>query len=319
MARLIAGVALIAFGFVLLTLVGWSTFHPPAHYAIAVRPAPLETQRDAETLGLTPVALTEFLIEAKDMHDPVARGLVARDGERLVPLIWRNTVTSPVLFADRNAADLAKVITALRDHAPPDAVIFAWWDLSRAIRLLARRDAPLDDGNARGLSLPAAWPEAHAAETGRWGAGVPATAAVDFGRFIDALFDRTTDGAATLRRLANGKTAFVVVHISDVGKLAASKAGRLSIGYRDFPASGVSHGVIKSAKQWLQEEHINGPFAAEPVDGALRVHFFGKAEDGERLLAKLLPFSTSNPTSVSGFELVFQHKGYWIYRLVTGD
>jgi hydroxylamine oxidation protein HaoB len=34
------------------------------------------------------------------------------------------------------------------------------------------------------------------------------------------------------------------------------------------------------------------------------------------LIAKLLPFTTTNQLGLNRFRLVFQHRGYWIYRLV---
>ena len=39
------------------------------------------------------------------------------------------------------------------------------------------------------------------------------------------------------------------------------------------------------------------------------------SRDGDRLIARLLPFSTSLPSPLTRFSLVYQHKGWWIYRL----
>jgi len=105
------------------------------------------------------------------------------------------------------------------------------------------------------------------------------------------------------------------VRISDVWRLAAVRPQKLSIAYKDFAATGVSHGLIKSAQQWLRDEKIEGGYAVEPTGGATRLHYFTRKSDGDRLIARLLPFSTSLPSPPARLSLVYQHKGWWIWRL----
>ena len=322
MARLLSGLALIVCGLTILGLVAWSRHDPRADYALTLGPADDDTRRAmAPLMRALPapenIRVENITITTPDVRIPTATGIVAHDGARLVPLAWRNNVRESVFFADLATADLAQVMEALAQHAPADAVIFAWWDLSRAVRLLTRRDAPLDDPQARGVLAPASWPEARACEAGRWGAGASPETAKTFERFVDALLAGAVDGARILQEMASGKPAYILVHISDVEKLAATRPQELEIGHRDFPASGVSHGVIRSAKQWIEDEKITGPFAAEPIDGAMRLHYFLNSTDSTRLITKLLPFSTSNPAKVEAFELVYQFKGYWVYRVKT--
>jgi hydroxylamine oxidation protein HaoB len=310
------GAALIALGAALMGWSAYSTLRPIAHYDAKLSPAPPDATKDTEGFRIKSELLQQIAVKTPDERRPVATGLVAHDrNQRLVPLVWRNGVTESIFFADVSAADLVKVLTAIREHAPEDAVVLAWWDLSRAIRLIAERDAPLDDSEARGLQLPAAWTEARDIERARWGAGASAQSAQAFGDFIDAMLSDEARGAETLRKLAGGKPAYVVAHISDVWKAAATRPERLSIAYKDFPSSGVSHGLIKSAQQWMRENRIDGAFAVEPMLGATRLHYFQRKDDAETLIAKLLPFSTSNPMRLERFELVYQHKGWWIYRL----
>lgn len=317
MKRLIYGLTLIAFGIFFIGLVIWNVIHPAKNYELTIKVASNELQKEVALLNLTPPNLQEISIITSEIPKPIVTGLAAWDGRQLVPLVWQNAVTESILFSDRTGADLSKVVGALRDHVTKDSIILAWWDLSRAIQLLAGREAPLNDPQARGLIIPPQWNHAFTQETVRWGAGAPAQSAEAFGHFIAALLADPRSGASMLRELAIGKPAYVVVHISDIRKISNTLPERVSIEYRDFPASGLSHGVIQSAKQWMNEENISGPFAAEPVDGGLRVHFTHRIEDSKRLIFQLLPFSTSNPTSVEGFELVFQYKGYWIYRLLV--
>lgn len=309
------GLALVAAGLGLLGWAGYETFRPAPHYTLQIGAAPAEDAQELAALGLAPDALQRVAVTSPEERRPIATGLIARDGARLAPLVWRNDVTEPILFSEVAASDATKVLAAIRAHTPEGAVVLAWWDLSRAIRVAAKKDAPLDDPNARGLLLPPTWTEAAAAERQRFGAGVAPQDAEKFRRFIDALLADETSGATALASLAGGKPAYVAVHISDVWKAAAAQPGRLSIAYKDFPSSGVSHGVIKSAMQWMRDNNIDGGFAAEPLGGATRLHYFERKNDGDTLLAKLLPFSTSNPMHLERLELVYQHKGWWVYRL----
>ena len=314
--RRIAGAGLIAVGLALLGWAGVSALHMKPSYVLSLSPASDAMRRELDAFKLAPdPGIQSVEISTPEERRPIANGLVARNGEHLTPLLWRNAVTDPIFFADSSPADLATVLGAIRDHAPIEAIVLAWWDLSRAIRLVARRDAPLDDPQARGLLIPIVWKDAVDQERARWGAGVTAQTGETFARFIEALTLPEKDGAARLAQLANDRKCFIAVHISDIWKAAAAAPAKLSLAYKDFPSSGVSHGVIKSAKQWLQDNHIDGGFAAEPMGGATRLHYFLRKDDSNTLIAKLLPFSTSNPAQLENFDLVYQLKGYWIYKL----
>lgn len=314
--RRIAGAGLIAVGLALLGWAGGSALHERPSYALSLSIATEGMRRELAALKLAPnTGVQSVEVSTPEEHRPITNGLVAQDGEQLTPLLWRNAVTEPIFFADVSSNDLAAVLAAIRDHAPVEAIVLAWWDFSRAIRLAARRDAPLDDPQARGLLIPTAWKDAYAQERARWGAGAAKQTEETFTRFIEALTLPEKDGAARLAQLANGRDCFIAVHISDIWKAAAAAPSKLSLAYKDFPSSGVSHGVIKSAKQWMQDNRIDGGFAVEPMGGATRLHYFLRKEDSNALIAKLLPFSTSNPAQLENFDLVYQLKGYWIYKL----
>ncbi|MFO1101947.1 MAG: hydroxylamine oxidation protein HaoB [Methylocystis sp.] len=315
--RLIAGVALIVFGFALL---GWAIYaglNPTVPFETRFAPVSAEAAKEADGFGLRADRLQQIEISPKDERRPLADGIIARDDAgRLTPLTWRNEVTEPIFFSDVSADNASKVLAAIREHVPQDAVVLAWWDFSRAIRLIAGRAAPLDDSQARGLLLPAAWSTAAAPERARWGAGAPVGSAESFTRFIDALLDTDEARASeTLKKLADGKPAYVALRISEVWRLAAAKPQKLSIACKDFAATGVSHGLIKSAQQWLRDQKIEGGFAVEPISGATRLHYFARKSDGDRLIARLLPFSTSLPSPLTRLSLVYQHKGWWIWRV----
>lgn len=315
-ARLAVGGALLVVGFAMLGWTLYATLNPVAQYEVRETPATADDAREIANLGVKADALQRFEVKAEGEGRAVAEGLVARgpDG-RLTPLVWRNNVTDPVFFTDTAAADIGKVLAAIREHAPQDAVVFAWWDLSRAIRLVAGRDAPLDDARATGLQIPAAWKNTSAQETARWGGGVDADMTKRFAQFVDALLMDEAKGADSLKALASGKAAIVAVHISDLWKVAAARPGAISVAYKDFPSASVNHGLIKSAQQWLKDEKIDGPFAVEPTGGATRLHYLPRKSDGAALIARLMPFSTSLPEPPTRLSLVWQHKGWWVWRL----
>jgi hydroxylamine oxidation protein HaoB len=318
---MLAPAGLIVAGSAILGWAAWSSLRPPSlPYEQATAPAPAASLTDFSAAGLDIARLERSEIRAPEAGSPIATGIVTRDADqRATPLGWRNAVTEPVFFADIDPADTAKVLAAIREHAPAEAVVFAWWDMSRRIRALAGRRAPLDDPLARGLLTPGAWTVNVAAinenQRAYWGAGVPSGEGETFAKFIDALLMDESRGVAALAEIAGGKEVFVAVHLSDLWKAAAARPDLLSIAYRDFPGGGDTHGVMKAAREWLQENGIEGGFAVEPMGGAIRLHYLPHKTDSARLLARLLPFSTSNPLKLERLELVYQHRGYWIYKL----
>lgn len=267
--------------------------------------------------------LERLEVKARGLAKPVAAGLVTRDREgRLIRLGWENHVTEPVFFADISFPETAKVLAAIEKHVPSEAIIFAWWDLSRQIRALARRQAPLDDPLAQGLHIPSAW-KPSAARIGEklrelWGSGASGNEGSVFNTFIDALLLDEHSGTKALARLANGRKAYLAVHLSDIWKAAEARPGRISAAWRDFPGTPGTHGVMKAVHQWIEEQKIEGGYAVEPMGKATRLHYFLQKSGSNLLLARLLPFSTSNPLQPGALQLVYQQGGYWIYELKAG-
>jgi hydroxylamine oxidation protein HaoB len=255
-----------------------------------------------------------------DQAQPLATSLALSGPSGNVSLTWENHVAERVLSGDATLDETSRLLKAIHSHVADDDVVFAWWDLSRKIRLITRKDAPLDDRHGRGLLVPEAWEQSREAvkreEARFWKEDVADRAEQDFSSFFDSLLKSETDGANDLEQLARGRRAFVVVRLSDLWRLASDRPDLLSIAYRDFPGSAQSHGVMKQVREWLRESGLDYPYAVEPIGSAVRIHYLPKAEQQNLLIAKLLPFTTTNPLGLSRFRLVFQHRGYWIYRLV---
>ncbi len=245
-----------------------------------------------------PVKKLEWRVSG--VREAIAAAFVATDADgRNVPLDWQNNVTEPVFSADLSMTEVGKVLVAIREHVPLGAVVLSWWDLSRKIRLIAQRQAPLDDPQSRGLVMPAAWRSVSglvdASERAFWGKGVPEADGEKFTSFIDALLLDETKGVDALQALAPGKELYVAVHLSDVWKAAAARPDRIEIAYRDFPGAGQSHGVMKATREWISGQKIEGGYAVEPIGNSVRLHYFADKASSDLLIAKMLPFSTSNP------------------------
>lgn len=317
---LLVGAGLAAIAFAALPVA-----KPPAEvpYTTKVTAVPVAemkgTERPPEDVG----KIDKLELNVPGSHQPVAQALIAREADgRAVALNWQNNVTEPVLAADLTTAEVEKVTKAIHDHVPADAPVLSWWDHSRKIRLVSQRNALLDDPLARGLLVPAAWaverPMIESKERAYWGEAVPAQDGDAFSKFIDALLLDEEKGAASLAALAPGKTTYVVVHLSDIWKLAMERPESLSIASKDFPGS-ASHGVMKTVTRWLRDQKLDASYAVEPMGNAVRVHYLSNPADADRLIAKMLPFTSSNPVQLTHLKLVFQHRGFWIYRLDAGQ
>lgn len=315
-------VVLIGLGLGLLALALSSALQPvPLPYERKLIAAEAGAADALATIGSERIdGLQRVQWKTDGVREPIASALISRgqDG-RPVPLDWRNAVTEPVFSADLTLPEVDKVMAAIRQHVSEDAVVLSWWDLSRKIRLMAGRQAPLDDPDARGLIVPASWSTAtdavQASERAFWGKDVAKSDAGTFSRFIDALLMNEHEGADALATLVPNKEVYVAVHLSDIWKVASARPGRLEIGYRDFPSAGHSHGVVKATRQWINEQKIEGGYAVEPIGNAIRVHYFAKKAGSNHLITRLLPFSTSNPMQMERLQLVYQHRGFWIYKL----
>lgn len=322
-ARILPGL-LIALGAAGLTFAVWPGRAPAPEmpYATKVTAASAVETKGTESPPEDVGEIDKLELSVPGTHKPVVQALLAREADgRIVALNWQNNVTEPILAADLTTAEVDKVTKAIHDHVPENAVVLSWWDHSRKIRLVSQRNAPLDDPLARGLLVPVSWaaqrPEIERKERAYWGAGVPADAGATFSKFIDALLLDETKGTEALRALAPGKTAYVVVHLSDIWKLAMERPESLAIASKDFPGS-ATHGVMRTASRWLRDQNLDGSYAVEPIGNAVRVHYLTAPADANRLIAKMLPFTSSNPTQLEQLKLVYQHRGFWIYRLDAG-
>ena len=311
-------VVLIIVGATLLGWSVWSVFNQSVQYKINISSSSEEIIKITEKLKLPDTSLQAIKIYSSASSNKLANGVVFKNDGQITPIYWHNEVTEPILFQDISADDLSIVLEAIRVHVPDKALILSWWDLSRAIRLISKKSAPLDDQLARGLFIPDSLSNNFIGEANRWGANTPKNLSDMFTQFIDALTSKESEAFTILNKITQGQPAYIVVHISDVWKIANMQSDKMSVGFKDFPSATLSHGVIKSAMEWMRLNKIEGGYASEPIGGAIRVHYFINKSDSERLIAQLLPFSTSMLGNLKYFKLVYQLKGYWIYEIISG-
>lgn len=317
----IISVGLIVAGIAILAWAANSALQPPPlPYELHISQASPSALSEFSGLSVDRGKLERLELNAPGLKNPIVTAVVMHDpGGPLVPLSWSNAVTEPVFFPDITPAEVSKVLTAIKEHVPSEAIILSWWDLSRRIRSIVQRQAPLDDPLARGLLMPSAWSSKEKLVTDEqralWGAGVAAGDGAIFAKFVDALLADENTAAQALADIAGGKPAYLAVHLSDIWKAAAVRPDLISIAYRDFPSANGLHGVLKAVRQWIEEQKIEGGYAVEPIGNAVRLHYLPRKSDCERLIVQLLPFSTSNPLRLNRLQLVYQFKGYWIYQL----
>lgn len=316
------GAALVAAGAGLLGWLTWSVSHPPrAPYAYVQVAEGGPADFPELALGDRPgLSLRKYEVRSEGVDQPLGEAYVAQSADGTPALLdWRNHLAEPLLTIAGPLADTIKLAEAIEKHAPPEAPVLAWWDTSRRLRLLCDCNLLLTEHAGQPILLPEAWrgraEAAAAAERAFWGEpkGLPEAAAL-----ADALLSDEATGAEKLRRLVDGKEAFVVVDIGDAYKLGALHPDRFSIGFRDFPNGGDMHGTAKVVREWLKAEKHESYVVRPTEHNASRVYFLTEEGSTETLIAKLLPFPTSNPVQMTTLELVYQHEDYWVYRLPPG-
>ena len=320
-STLAVGTLLLTAGLLMLIWVGWSLVRPlppPYQYTLTEE----GKARDFPDLGLEPwpaLPIRAFELRAADADQPLALVHTSTDASGVPVLLdWQNQTAEPVITQTAPLADLTALAQAINEHTPENAVILAWWDISRQLALLTGRKALFDANLAQPLLVPEPWQPRRATieslERDFWQVH-SAPRADRFADYIEALLLDEQAGTARLRELAGDQPAYLVVHLSDALKLGAMQPQRFAIGYRDFANSGQIHGLINRVKEWL---HSQG-YASYTVDASspqtARVYYLTDPAAAQTLLARTLSFSTSNPLALQTLQLVYQTGGFWVYKL----
>lgn len=316
------GMSLVAAGLILLGLVVRSFWQPgaaPYRYQW-VEQAGVERIAESDLQAWPDLAITKVEIRASGLDQPLAVGQVARRGQGApVMLDWDNRSGEPLVFTDTRLGELKALGQAVSKHAPKDALLLAWWDTARQLHLLTGRDVAYDAHLGQPLVAPAPWRHHDLSivryEREFWGAPPNDVDAQRFARFAEALASESDRGAAMLRELAGNREAYVIVHVSDLYKLGLQFPDRLGVAYKDLILKGDVHGQISYVKRWVAENRYSAYTVHELSGQQARAYAVTDARSGQTLLAQMLPLGSSNPTEMQALQLVYQHGGYWVYRI----
>src|SRR5690606_34494626 len=106
-----------------------------------------------------------------------------------------------------------------------------------------------------------------------------------------------------------------ILHVRDAFDIGVAAPDKLSVGLRDFPASGNVHDVTKLVKKWVTDENYAAYAVVQRDVNAVRAYYLAEERAKSSLLGQLLPFNSSRLGQVAGATPVFQGGGYWVYRI----
>ena len=266
------------------------------------------------------LTISKHEVRVQEVDKPIAVAhLATRGNTPPVLLNWENRTGEPVVSTDSNLSELTALATAIATHVPKDAVVLAWWDTSRQVRLLAGRDTLFTSHLGEPMIAPSHWrgrgDTIKKYEQEFWGAPAPVEESRKFQRFADALAADTNEGVAMLRELAGPREAYLVVHVADIYKLGLMRPERLDMAYKDFPNTGNVHGLILLLKAWIKDNHYEAYTLHFFSEKAVRAYFLRDNKSGNTLLAQMLPFTNSTPREPQAVQLIYQHGGYQVYKI----
>ena len=317
------GIILVAGGFIVLSWLGYlwvDPAQPPYRYKL-VEEGSVDKFNKLGLEAWPDITISKHEVIVDGVDQPLAVGYLARRGNtKPVMLDWENRSGEPVAFVDGKLSELTALASAIGKHVPKDAAILAWWDTSRQIQLLTGYQTMFVSHLGEPHIAPSLWRSKIGTiqkyEREFWGAPASADEGLKFKRFADALIAEPKEGVAMLRELTGGREAYVAVHLSDLYKLGLMRPDRLGAAYKDFPLQGGNvHGLSGLVKQWLIENNHTAYSVHGLSENLVRAYFLTDEKSGNTLLAKMLPFTTSNPLEFQALKLVYQYGGYWVYKI----
>ena len=111
-----------------------------------------------ETLLPPPVRIPQREnVFSAGMFPRVSHSLGRLSGVAASERSWENRSGEPVVFVDGKLSELTVLAAAITKHVPKDAVILAWWDTSRQIRLLTGYQTVFNSHLRQPLLMPSLW------------------------------------------------------------------------------------------------------------------------------------------------------------------
>lgn len=264
--------------------------------------------------------ISKYELRVQSVEKPIAIAYrAAKPNGSSILLNWESLVSEPVGFIGGELSELATIGTDLTQHVPKEALILAWWDISRQLHLLSERDILFKSHLGQPLITPSYWkdriPVIEEYERQFWGGQGAEEEGTKFQQFVDALSSEPAKGAAILRQLAGSREAYIVVHPTDLYKVGLLRPNRMEIAFKDFPLTGNVHGLANQVKAWMKENGYDTYTLQSLSEKVVRAYFLNQNKDGKLLLAQMLPLMNSTPIDFENLQLVHKHGGYWVYKI----
>ena len=101
-------------------------------------------------------------MRSEDYDKSLAVAYITDDSNgKPVLLEWQNNTTEPLLREPGPLAELGVLADAIDKHTPEDALLIAWWDISRRLKLLSKREMLFTLNLIEPVLLPKAWQQQH--------------------------------------------------------------------------------------------------------------------------------------------------------------
>lgn len=296
---------------------------PPLYSYVLTAEGGADDFPELELKDARDVTIRKFELRTESAPGPVATLHVAQKPSGAPVLLdWRNNATEPVLRIWPPLADTRDVSAAISQHLPADAVLLGSWGTLRQLEFLDDTDVLFDENLSRPVIIPSVWSgkgnAIEALETEFWKIPPEPRTQPGFEAYVGALLMDEAAGIAKLRELAGGKEAYVVVHVYDAYMIGTMHPDRFAIGYRDFADGGKIHGTAKRVRTWIGEnDYRDYTVTSVPGSDSTRAFFLADGRSKDTLIARLLPFTSSNPFGLEGMRVVYQRGGYWVFKLVA--
>lgn len=260
-------------------------------------------------------------VKSPAQRQVLARLRLAQSGPDKVLLDWQAQVDDPFLTLMPPLAETVALAPVIRRHVPDDAVLLAWWDVSRPLHLLS--DVQVAFGQPLGLPLfvPQRWQEqadeVRAIEQAFWQPPGPDPDAGEaaFGRFVDALLAPEQEGVAALRALGQGQPVVLVLHVRDLILLGQMRPQQLGVAFRDFGAPSEVHGMIQRVRAWLKENDYPAYGLLQGSGDVVRAVALTDEASSQTLAARLLPLIGNDQGDVAETRLVYRSGGYIVFEI----
>lgn len=318
------GILLVTGGLILLT---WTTYRwlvpddAPYRYQLLAEGKASEFP-ELELEAWPALTINKYEIRTLETDKAIAHAYFGqRENEPPVLLNWENHTGEPLITLDRKPAELSALASAIDKYTPPDALILAWWDTSRQIRLLSARPTLFNGHLTEPLIIPAHWQNhteaIRAYENTRTHPVPSAQERAQFARFTEALTLSPEAGVAKLRELIGAEQeAYLVIHIADLYKLGLMYPDKFGVAYKNFAMTGNIHGLINHMKVEMSEHGYSTYTLQSLSDQDIRVFFLTDEASTHTLMAHMLPFTgKAPPLDFKAAQLVYQQGSYWVYKL----